>query len=103
MNKMDLGGTWKFRKAGSQKWMTAKVPGVVHLDLMKNGIITDPFNRDNEPLQQWVGETGWEYEKSFFISDTLFVRKSVDLVCKGLDTYANVSLPTTCSGPGMHR
>ena len=92
MNKIDLGGTWKFRRAGSEKWLNAKVPGVVHLDLMRNGVITDPFYRDNEPLQQWIGETGWEYEKTFFISDTVLLHNNVDLVCKGLDTYANVYL-----------
>lgn len=92
MNKIDLGGNWQFRRAGTSKWMDAIVPGEVHLDLLRNKIISDPFFRDNEKYQQWIGEIGWEYEKKFFISDTLFSRRNIELVCKGLDTYANVFL-----------
>jgi beta-mannosidase len=92
MNKISLDGKWKFRKAGTTKWMEAIVPGEVHLDLLKNKVITDPFMGDNEQFQQWIGEIGWEYEKIFFIPDTLFVHRNIDLVFQGLDTYANVFL-----------
>jgi beta-mannosidase len=92
MNQINLGGTWKFKRAGSDNWMDGKVPGVVHLDLLKNGVISDPFNRENETFQQWIGEVGWEYQRSFYIPDSLFRRRNIELVCKGLDTYANVFL-----------
>jgi beta-mannosidase len=92
MSKIDLGGTWKFRKAGTTKWMDAKVPGEVHLDLMKNNVISDPFFSDNESYQKWIGETGWEYKKVFIMPDSLFVKRNIELVCKGIDTYANVYL-----------
>ncbi|MCX6249111.1 MAG: glycoside hydrolase family 2 protein [Bacteroidetes bacterium] len=92
MKKVDLGGKWKFRKAGTSQWMDAKVPGCVHTDLMKNGVIPDPFLRDNEKNLQWISDIGWEYEKTFTVSDTLFRFRNLELVCKGLDTYANVYL-----------
>jgi hypothetical protein len=92
MNKISLDGTWKFRRAGTTKWMDAQVPGEVHLDLLNNKVITEPFFRDNEQYQQWIGEIGWEYQKVFFIPDTLFIHRNIELVCKGLDTYANVFL-----------
>ena len=92
MNRIDLGGRWKFRKAGTEKWMNARVPGCVHTDLIRNGIISDPFFRDNEKYIQWISDIGWEYEKVFMISDTLFRFPHIELVCKGLDTYANVYL-----------
>jgi beta-mannosidase len=92
MNKISLDGKWKFRKAGTTKWMEASVPGEVHLDLLQNKIITDPFFGDNEQYQQWISEIGWEYQKVFFISDTLFVHRNIELACQGLDTYANVYL-----------
>jgi len=92
MKKIDLGGKWKFRRAGTHQWMDAKVPGCVHTDLMKNGLIPDPFLRDNEKNLQWISDIGWEYEKTIFISDTLFRSSHIELVCKGLDTYANVYL-----------
>jgi len=92
MNKISLDGTWKFRKAGTMDWMDIKIPGEVHLGLLRNKIITDPYFRDNEQYQQWIGEIGWEYQKAFFIPDTLFIHRNIELVCKGLDTYANVFL-----------
>ncbi len=92
MKKIDLGGKWKLRRAGTNTWMNARVPGCVHTDLMKNGLIPDPFLRDNEKNLQWISDIGWEYEKTFIISDTLFRSRHLELVCKGLDTYANVYL-----------
>ncbi|MDP4282363.1 MAG: glycoside hydrolase family 2 protein [Bacteroidota bacterium] len=87
---LDLGGKWKFRKAGGNEWKDAIVPGCVHLDLLRNKSIPDPFYRDNESSLQWIGEIGWEYLKTFTISDTVLQHIHVDLDCKGLDTYANV-------------
>jgi beta-mannosidase len=92
MKTIDLGGKWKFRKAGTNQWMDARVPGCVHTDLMRNGLIPDPYLRDNEKNLQWISDIGWEYEKTFIISDTLFRWPHLELVCKGLDTYANVYL-----------
>jgi len=34
------------------------VPGDVHLDLLKNGNIPDPFYRDNEVKLQWIEKAG---------------------------------------------
>ncbi len=92
MKKIDLGGKWKFRRAGTDQWMDARVPGCIHTDLMKNGLIPDPFFRNNEKNIQWISDIGWEYKKTFMISDTLFRSRHLELVCKGLDTYANVYL-----------
>ncbi|MCX6279486.1 MAG: glycoside hydrolase family 2 protein, partial [Bacteroidetes bacterium] len=72
--------------------MPAKVPGVVHLDLMRNKVIPDPYLRDNESKLQWIGEVGWEYMKTFNYAEEKFAWRHIGLVCKGLDTYANVYL-----------
>ena len=90
--KIDLGGKWKFRQGGTTEWMDAKVPGCVHTDLMRDGKIPEPFYRDNENAMQWISDAGWEYEKTFTVSDTLFRHRHMELVCEGLDTYANVYL-----------
>ena len=92
MKKIDLGGKWEFRRAGTNNWMDARVPGCVHTDLMRNNLIPDPFYRDNEKDMQWISDIGWEYMKTFIISDTLFRSPHIELVCNGLDTYANVYL-----------
>ena len=36
--------------------MPAEVPGVVHLDLLNNNVIEDPFYRMNESKVQWIGK-----------------------------------------------
>ena len=88
----DLQSDWEFRKAGTLEWMPAKVPGCVHLDLMRNSKIPDPFYRDNEEKVQWVCESGWEYRKVFRFDPDDFRWRNVDLIFDGLDTYANVYL-----------
>lgn len=92
LHTVDLGGAWKFRKAGTKEWYPARVPGVVHTDLMRNNLIPDPFYRDNEGKVQWIGESGWEYVKTFQFNESNFEWRHIDLVAKGLDTYANVYL-----------
>nr|WP_228459149.1 hypothetical protein [Chryseobacterium carnipullorum] len=39
---------WQFKNTKEQKWLPAKIPGTVHLDLMDNKIIPDPFKDENE-------------------------------------------------------
>jgi beta-mannosidase len=92
MKRIDLDGKWEFRRAGTNIWMEARVPGCIHTDLMRNNLIPDPYYRDNEKDLQWISDIGWEYMKTFTVSDTLFRSPHIELVCKGLDTYANVYL-----------
>jgi len=42
------------RRAGDSGWLPATVPGDVHLDLLANKKIPDPFFRDNEAKLQWM-------------------------------------------------
>ncbi len=92
INTFELDGGWKFRRAGTKEWFPARVPGTVHLDLMRNNMIPDPYLRDNESKLQWIGEVGWEYMKTFNYAENNFAWRHIDLVSKGLDTYANVYL-----------
>ena len=48
-----------------QSWLPATVPGHVHLDLLKNGIIADPFERMNELGSRWVDESDWAFRTTF--------------------------------------
>ena len=92
LHTFDLNGSWKFRRAGTREWLPARVPGVVHMDLMRNKLIPDPYLRDNEAKVQWVSDVGWEYVKTFEYGEENFAWRHIDLVFKGLDTYANVYL-----------
>jgi beta-mannosidase len=83
---------WQFREVGKDEWHSATVPGAVQTDLLNNKLIDDPFYRDNEQKQQWIGKTDWEYQTTFSVSPEIFQRDHIDLVFEGLDTYANVFL-----------
>ncbi len=88
--KIDAG--WQFREAGKADWHKATVPGCVHTDLLANKLIEDPFYRDNEKKQQWIGKTNWEYTTTFKASPSIVNHQNVELVFEGLDTYAEVYL-----------
>jgi beta-mannosidase len=89
---MKIQSGWQFREVGKTDWHSATVPGCVHTDLLANKLIDDPFYRDNEKKQQWIGKTDWEYQTTFKVTPQTLARENVELVFEGLDTYANVFL-----------
>lgn len=70
----------------------ATVPGNVEIDLVREGLIADPFPQDNvNALRQWALVDDWTYETHFdapnFAPDT-----GCELVFEGIDTIADVTL-----------
>jgi beta-mannosidase len=92
LSRMILNEGWKFRQAGKESWFPAAVPGCVHLDLLDNGLIEDPFYRDSEMRLQWIGKSDWEYQVSFLITMDQMRQDQIELIFRGLDTYAAVYL-----------
>ena len=86
---------WRFRERGEDTWRTASVPGNNYLDLMAADLISDPFIRANERDVQWVAEKDWEYVTTFEVATDTLEMDCVDLVFKGVDTYAEVYLNDT--------
>ena len=76
----------------ASQWHPAVVPGCVHLDLLRNKLIPDPFYRDNESKLQWIENADWEYRTTVTVAPALLSQKNVDLVFEGLDAYAKVYL-----------
>ncbi len=83
---------WQFKQVRGSQWREATVPGVVHTDLMRHGVIEDPFFRLNERGVQWIDKEDWEYRTEFDLPDSLAGRKNYRLQFNGLDTYADVYL-----------
>ena len=54
--QIQLSENWKFKAIDDSIWLDAKVPGVIHLDLLDNKIISNPFDSTNEKLLQWIGK-----------------------------------------------
>ena len=93
---IELNSGWKFRQvtqdtsAVAANWLPAQVPGDVHLDLLRNKLIPEPFYRDNEAKLQWIENKDWEYATSFPVAAELLQRRNLEMVFDGLDTCAQV-------------
>lgn len=83
---------WHYREASddARKWQLARndtYGNQIHLDLLSNGEIPDPFYDQNEKLVQWVAKKDFEYKSEFTIDPELKVHW---LIFEGLDTFATV-------------
>ncbi|MHA7985322.1 glycoside hydrolase family 2 protein [Rathayibacter sp. CAU 1779] len=97
MTYLSLDGEWTLRAVAGplpdefvNATIDARVPGCVHTDLHRAGLIADPFDGDNESAQQWIGSTVWRFEREFEWTPDDSAR--FDLVAAGLDTLAVVSV-----------
>jgi beta-mannosidase len=83
---------WLFKNTKEQQWFPATIPGTVHLDLMDNKIIPDPFKDENEKKVQWIENEDWEYKTSFKVSEKELKNDHADLIFNGLDTFSEIYL-----------
>jgi beta-mannosidase len=89
---IEIRSGWEFRQAPSGDWHRAEVPGCVHTDCARNGLIPDPFYGGNERDAQWIEREDWEYRTEFDVTKELLAQSKVELDFTGLDTYADVFL-----------
>src|SRR5882757_7237268 len=98
LSSRNLDSGWQFRavantdRSDAREWHPAQVPGVVQTDLLHSGLISDPFDRDNEFHLQWIGLADWEYQTTFQVDAAVLAHDHADLVFDGLDTFADVYL-----------
>lgn len=83
---------WYFNKERDSRLFEAEIPGFIHLDLLKNGLIPDPFYGENEKLVQWVDNQIWTYSCQFTVTEQKLAYRNIDLLFKGLDSYATIYL-----------
>lgn len=110
--KTFLEKSWKFTQIPSEQFPNVKeeykscsIPTSVHVELIKDGTIPDPYKGLNEwdvqcklmfcqsrdvGLMVGVGEADWEFKTAFEYKATK--HSQVDLVWEGLDTYCDVTL-----------
>lgn len=89
---------WSFCQVGHERWYPAEVPGVVQTDLLRNGLIPDFMQGSNIDSVQWIENEDWIYKRTLFVADTLLRHGHLDLVFKGLDTFAEVYLNDSLIG-----
>ncbi len=89
-NSIELNLNWEFSKMGDKEWYPATVPGVIHLDLLNNNLINDPYWENNEEKQRWIEEENWVYKTHFQLDDHFLRNDKIELQFDGLDTYADI-------------
>ena len=89
---VEISENWTFKNNVDSLWLQAFVPGDVHMDLLKNGLIQDPFYRLNEHELQWIDKTDWEYKTEFDLSKKNINSHSLSLDFHGIDTYSSIYL-----------
>ncbi len=80
------------RDEAISQWRPATVPGDIHLDLLAQKLIPDPFYGTNEAKLQWISSADWEYRTRIDLPSTLVTKQHLELVFDGLDAYALVYL-----------
>ncbi|KAG9076747.1 hypothetical protein FS749_011427 [Ceratobasidium sp. UAMH 11750] len=78
----DTKSTW--RKAFSS-------PSEIHVELLKAGLIPDPYRGFEEHKIQWVGKKEWLYSCAFELSEEQLANH-VELEFEGLDTFCTAYL-----------
>lgn len=91
---IDLNGMWDLRgygEKGETLSLKGQVPGQVHMDLLREGLIPDMFYRKQADECQWVEKWIWEYEREFEIPEDAELENAY-LYFEGLDTYAEITI-----------
>ena len=107
MNTLSLDGEWKVRDASlscegvaglkrttknRSGWMKAKVPGEIHLDLVRAGRMEEPLVSLNAKKSRWPEKRSWWFVKTFKASSAFLRHERQQLVFDGLDLYAQIFL-----------
>ncbi|KAJ3273053.1 hypothetical protein HDV01_004830 [Terramyces sp. JEL0728] len=81
---------WRGRNSENTVNFEAQVPGEVHTDLFRNGIIDDPYFRFNDTTLRWIALDNWTYECELEWSQSNSDKQM--LILEGIDTVAEFVL-----------
>jgi beta-mannosidase len=107
IQQLDLNGTWKIRWSDGERgrpahallenpdemrYLAAEVPGEIHMDVWKAGLIADPYVGTNVLSARWVEELYWSYRREFDAPADALKSEHVWLNFEGLDYFAVILL-----------
>ena len=87
MKKLDLNGIWQLEGGGFICRDT--VPGSVYSFLLRNGLMPDPYYRNNELAALELMENDFTFSRTFHAEKT---GHTMLLHCDGLDTLCDISI-----------
>ncbi len=105
MKTIDLCGIWSLKAVGEDKSYPVTVPGSVLSCYIENGVIDDPFYRDNEYAANELFWKDYEFVRSFDVPEEELTKRSCELVCHGLDTLCDIFIngSKVAETDNMHR
>ncbi|MBR4668822.1 MAG: glycoside hydrolase family 2 protein [Butyrivibrio sp.] len=107
MVKMYLHDGWKMKRCGEDTWHEACVPGTVYTDLLENGLMEDPYYRDNEDKALALMDYDYEYQTKFSVDKEKEFGECRDVLLsfEMIDTVGDVYLNDNHLGStlNMHR
>jgi beta-mannosidase len=86
---MSLNGNWSFRIGTNTTYYPAEVPSTIHLDLIRHGILKDPYFGANLLDAYWIETMDVYYNKTFDIPAG-YLQNNRSIVFEGLDTHCDV-------------
>ena len=91
MKKILLSGSdWSVSEPGTDSVSyPSSVPGDIHNDLLKAGVIEDPYYADNSKKCGWVVEKDWKFTKHFTADE---LEDKTELIFDGIDTVSTIYL-----------
>lgn len=107
LHTQSLNGAWRVRPCDGERgrlehgtgdtvdevrYLDAQVPGEIHLDLVRAGLIREPAEGMNHLAARWVEECYWSYRREFAASAAAQKAKRAWLVFDQLDLAATVML-----------
>ena len=81
MEKFTLNGQWNISSKTYD--VVGEIPGSVYTALLANGLMEDPFYRDNEAKALAIMDEAFVFTKEFEYTKK---SESILLVCEGIDT-----------------
>lgn len=111
MEKIELNRNWQMRIIGenvydiSDEWIDAEIPGSVYGNLLKKGLMPDPYYRINELEALKLMENDFFFRTTFNISKAQLEEDFLLLRFDGIDTLADIYLNDEFLGhcDNMHR
>ena len=97
MKRYDLNGVWQLKVLGEnvynipKEYVDAAVPGTVFGTYVENGMMPDPFYRENELDAVKFADNDFAYRKCFYLeAGQLEEADRLLLVFEGIDTLADI-------------
>ncbi len=84
--------SWEYKNLQDSLWRSCQAPSLIQENLIKEGLLPQPYLADNEKKIQWVSNQDWLYQTTFQVQQKPQASQPLFLNFEGLDTYCSIYL-----------